>query len=49
MVLGLFQPGEETQQIANTVGGKHETPGGGGFLIDFGSVCASIEHRVDAR
>ena len=49
VVLGLFQPGEKTQQIANTVGGEHETPGGGGVLINLGSVCASIEHRVDAR
>ena len=49
VVLRLFQPGEETQQIANTVGREHKPPGGGGFLINLGSVCASIEHRVDAR
>ena len=49
VVLRLFQPGEETQQIANTVGREHKPPGGGGVLIDLGSVCASIEHRVDAR
>ena len=49
VVLGLFQPREKTQQIANTVGREHKPPGGGGVLIDLGSVCASIEHRVDAR